>query len=319
MFFQRLPTFLRSLALASLATLAAGAAQAQLGPKESPSPAAPGDLKKPIFDTKTSVYGPADYESKAASTVVAEVDGRAITLGDVQDAIAQLPPTVASMPFADLFPGVLNKLIRQEALVVLAQRQALDEDPAIRRKVKAASDQALTNEVLHHEIAKTITEQMLLERYARDYANKPGPEEVHARNIMLRSEDEAMDALEQLKKGADFAELAHKVSQDTTAPVGGDLGWQQLDGFNAEIGAVVFALAPGQMTAYPVKSVGGFFIVKVEERRRRPALAFAEVRERILQTLLREGVTDEVAKAMAQVTVREYSIEGKETAEPSRR
>lgn len=310
--FQRFFSCRASIAVVLAATLGMGVAHAQIGPQASPSPAAPGDLRKPIFDTRTPSYGPADYERKAASTVVADVDGRAITLGDVKDMIARLPPTVAALPFTDLFPGVLDKLVRQEALVILAQRQALDEDPEIRRKVKAADDQVLTNEVLQHEVSKNITEQMLLDRYAKDYANKPGPEEVHARGIMVASEEEAMDIIDQLRKGADFAELAKKFSKDTTAPIGGDFGWQRIDGLNAEVGSVVFALAPGQTTAYPIHSVGGFFVLRVEDRRKDPTPTFPEVRSRIMQTLLREGVNDVVAKAMAQVTVREFSITGKE-------
>jgi peptidyl-prolyl cis-trans isomerase C len=285
-------------------------------PAPSPSPAAPGDLKRPIFDTLAPVFGPSDAEAKSAATVVAEVEGRAITLGDVKDAIAELPPNVAALPFMDLYPGVLNKLIRQQALVIRAQRQAVDEDPVTRRKVKAAADRVLSNEILHAEISKTVTEDALLALYNKEYAGNPGPDEVHARVIMLSTEEAAAAIIQELKGGADFAALAKRSSQDTTAPVGGDLGWLRLDGLNAEIGSVAFSMAPGMTVSYPVRSAGAWFVVRVEERRPHPALAYSEVRERLVQTLLREGVPDVVGKAMAQVSVQEFTISGKEADRP---
>jgi peptidyl-prolyl cis-trans isomerase C len=286
--------------------------RAQLAPNADPSPLAPGDLKKPIFDTQTPVYNAEHAQEKSASTVVAEVDGRAVTLGDVADAIKALPANVAALPFADLYPGVLAKLVRQQALVIRAQQQALDEDPAVRRKVKAAADQVMANELLHEEISRTITETALLDRYNKDVAGKPGPDQVHVRVIMTPTREAAVALIAELHAGADFATLAKRSSQDTTAAVGGDLGYVPLSGLNAEVGAVAFSLSPGQFTPYPVHSAGTWFIVKVEDRRQGATPTFAEAREELIQAMLREGVPDVVTKALAGATVREYNINGKE-------
>lgn len=294
------------------AILMTGPVRAQLVPKPDPSPLAPGDLKRPIFDTQTPVYDEAHAQEKSAGTVVAEVDGRAVTLGDVGDAIKELPANLAARPFADLFPSVLAKLVRQQALVIRAHQQGLDEDPAVQRKVKAAADQALANELLHHEIARTITEQALLDRYNKDIAGKPGPEEAHVRVIMTPTREAATALIAELRSGADFATVAKRSSQDTTASIGGDLGYVQLGGLNAEVGAVAFSLQPGQFTPFPVSSAGAWFIVKVEDRRQLGTPTFAAVRDRLEQTMLREGVPDVVTKALAGVTVREYNMSGKE-------
>jgi peptidyl-prolyl cis-trans isomerase C len=240
-----------------------------------------------------------------------------VTLGDVANAISELPPSVSALPFTDLFPSVLEQLVRQQALVIRAQQQALDEDPAVRRKVKAAADRVMANELLRQEISGTITEQALLDRYNKDIANKPGPDEVHVRVIMAPTEEAAQAIIAELKAGADFGTVAKRSSQDATAPVGGDLGWMRPDGLNAEVGAVAFSMQPGQFTSFPFRSAGAWFIVKVEERRHQPTPSFAEVRERLVQAMLREGVGDAVTRALAAATVREFSISGKEvTASP---
>jgi peptidyl-prolyl cis-trans isomerase C len=295
------------------AVLAAGTAWGQRAPAADPSPFAPGDLKRPIFDTSTPVYGKADEQAKSAQTVVAEVDGRAITLGDVKDAIADLPPTARNLPFSELYPSIRGQLVRQQALVIRAQRHAVDEDPAVRRKLKAASDRVLISALLEQEISRSITEAALLERYNKDIAGKPGPEEVHVRVIMVPTEQEALAAIGELRGGANFAELAKRVSKDATALAGGDAGFVTIDGLTPEVGPVVFAMAPGQFTAFPVHSVGSWFVLKVEERRQQPTPPFSVVREDLRQAMLREGVSDVVKAALSDVTVREYDIVGKET------
>src|SRR6185437_16481530 len=82
-----------------------GPALAQIGPaaaKTAPSPFAPGDLKKPIFDTTKPVYDSVgNAQAKSDRTVVAEVDGRTITLGDIADAIAGLPPVDQRLAYDD--------------------------------------------------------------------------------------------------------------------------------------------------------------------------------------------------------------------------
>lgn len=289
--------------------------QAQLPSRPEPSPLAPGDLKRPVFDTRTPVYDINDLQRKSAGTVVAEVDGRAVILGDVADAIKELPASVSALPFADLFPSILAQLIRQQALVIRAQQQALDEDPAVRRKVKAASDRVISNALLEQELSRLITEGVLLKRYETDFRGKPGPQEVHVRVIMTPGRQEATDIIDQLHKGADFAALAKRLSKDSTAIAGGDLGFLPLEGLTAEVGAVAFSMEPGQFTPYPVRSAGSWFVVRVEGRRSRAQDSFSLIREELRQAIFREHVPDVITAALGQVTVRDFDINGKETAQ----
>jgi peptidyl-prolyl cis-trans isomerase C len=294
------------------AVLWSASALAQSGSKSDPSPLAPGDLKAPIFDTRTPSYDATGQQAKSATTVVAEVDGRAVTLGDVADAIAELPPAAKNLPFADLYPAILGQLVRQQALVIRAQRQALDEDPAVRRKIKSVSDRILGDELLKAETSRSITEAALLERYNRDVAGKPGPEEVHVRVIMVPTEQEATDIIRELRAGGDFAAIAKRSSKDASAPAGGDAGFVTRDQLTSEVGAAVFASQPGQFTPFPVQSVGSWFVLKVEERRRQITRAYSLVRDELRKAMMREVAPDVVKAALADVSVREYDMTGKE-------
>ncbi len=101
--------------------------------------------------------------------------------------------------------------------------------------------------------------------------------------------------LEQLKAGADFAELARKASQDTgSAAQGGDLGCFGPGRMVPEFDDAVFALAPGA-TSDLVKTSFGYHIIRLASRRESTLLPFAQVKERI-----RAGVTEKKTRELGE-------------------
>lgn len=153
---------------------------------------------------------------------------------------------------------------------------------------------------------------MLLDRYAADYADKPGPVEVRLRIILTPTEQEAQAVLAQLKAGADFSALARRASRDASRSAGGDVGYQPQDTLLPEVGAVAFSMPAGQTTAYPIHLADGWCILRVEERRQAPRPSFISVRERLLAVLVQELFQKETEDALANLKVRTYSISGEE-------
>lgn len=276
------------------------------------SPAKGLEFARPQFDTETPHYDVSGAETKAATTVVADVDGHTITLGDVGDAIRALPPNVRALPFDTVYTAVLRQLVQVQAVVVRAQKRGLDKDPTVIRHIKAAADRALTNDLLMREANSAVTEKMILDRYNRDYANKLGPEEAHIRVILVQTEAEANMIIVSLAGGADFAEAARKFSRDSTGPQGGDLGFMRRDSLTPEVGAVAFSLTPGTLAPHAVKTAAGWFVLRVEERRAGPAPVFASIREDIKSTLVKEIIAEIGQTALREVTVHAFDISGKE-------
>ncbi len=128
--------------------------------------------------------------------------------------------------------------------------------------------------------------------------------EVRARHILFKVDDKtkedeikakATTVLEQARKGADFAELAKKHSEDTGSAVkGGDLGYFKSGQMVPEFSAAAFALAPGQISDL-VQSQYGFHIIKTEDRK---APAAEQLRAQALQTLQMEKA-DEMGRRTA--------------------
>ena len=92
-------------------------------------------------------------------------------------------------------------------------------------------------------------------------------EHVHARHILVATEEEARQILGQLQAGADFATLARTYSQDiSTRDLGGDLGFFPQGVLTSkEVEAAAFALQPGQLSDV-IQSDLGYHIVQVVEQ-----------------------------------------------------
>jgi foldase protein PrsA len=85
-------------------------------------------------------------------------------------------------------------------------------------------------------------------------------------SINQQAKTRAEEVLAKVKAGEDFAELARKYSQDTSASNGGDLGFFGKGQMVAEFEAAAFALEPGK-TSELVKTKFGYHIIKVVEKK----------------------------------------------------
>lgn len=101
--------------------------------------------------------------------------------------------------------------------------------------------------------------------------------QTHARHILIKpsqvvTDEQAQQRLllvrERLRHGEDFAELARHFSEDTTAPLGGDLGWLTPGETVPAFEQAMNMLQPGQISE-PVHSQFGWHLIQVIERRTR--------------------------------------------------
>ena len=252
----------------------------------------------------------ADQFDKSPTTIVTDVNGTAITLGMVADRLRDLPPQLAALPPATVYKAALDDLIQQRALAIKARELGLDKDAVTQRYIGEATDHELARVMIQHILPELVTEKAIKDRYDAIFAGKPGPDEVQFRVIATATEAAATDVLTALRNGGDFDKLAHDESRDPSRFNGGEIGYTRRDLLTPEIGAVAFALSPGQTTAYPVRSNGLWFIIKVEGRQRVAAPPLDSVREQIVAALTRQADAEISRKARAAVTVKDYGMTG---------
>ena len=140
-------------------------------------------------------------------------------------------------------------------------------------------------------------------------------EEVHARHILVVSEDEAKAILAQLKGGADFVALAKEKSKDPgSAESGGDLGYFTKEQMVPEFAEVAFKLGKGQLSD-PVKTQFGWHVIKVEDKRIRPTPTFEQVKPQIENYVAHRAQAEMVENLRKSATVER--LDKPATADPS--
>jgi peptidyl-prolyl cis-trans isomerase C len=215
------------------------------------------------------------------SVVVLMLADKPITQADMADVVRAMPANFASLGFDQVSRRALDVLVSQKAMALDAQKEGLDKDPAVIRRGRTAVERSLADAWLTRHGDAAVTDAALHARYASEVAGKPGPEEVRARVILLPTADQARTIIGKAQAGADFEALAKTYSKAPDASLGGDLGYATLDALAPEIGPVIFALAPGQITAFPVRSPVGYFVIRVEGRRQRGTPTFKEAKPRL--------------------------------------
>ncbi|MBN8926111.1 MAG: peptidylprolyl isomerase, partial [Rhodospirillales bacterium] len=254
---------------------------------------------------------PAAGSAQQADPVVATVNGQPITLGDLQDAAASLPASARSMPKDALYPLLLQQLIDGRALVAEAQKQGLDKEPEVQRKVKAAEDQALQTALLQKDVGPQVTEEAVRAKYEKDVAGKPGEEEVHARHILVGDEATAKKIIAELKKGGDFAALSKQYSKDPgAAQQGGDLGWFKREDMVPDFAKAAFALKDGEISPDPVHTQFGWHVIQTLGHRQSPPPSFDQAKAELRQQMIQDAVKQVVAKARADAKVETFNLDG---------
>jgi peptidyl-prolyl cis-trans isomerase C len=227
--------------------------------------------------------------------VLAKVNGSEIRQSDVALAEEELGPSLAQMDPATKKDNVLAFLIDMKIVAKAAEDKKVENNEDFKKRLAFTRNRLLMDSLLATEGKAATTEEAMKKVYEEASKQITGELEVHARHILVETEDEAKAIKAELEKGADFAELAKKKSKDPGASDGGDLGFFTKEQMVPEFSTVAFALEPGKISD-PVKSQFGWHVIKVEEKRARKAPDFEQVKSQIETYVTRKAQADYVAK-----------------------
>ena len=246
----RRPFLLTTLALALVVALTPAAVMAQDDVSSSEPPAA---------ETPAAPVGP--------DTIVATVNGQTITEADLAFAAEDIGSDLSSIPPDQLRAVLLAQMIDLRLMAQAGDAAGVDDGDFFKQRLTYLTDRALRRAYTNVAIGETITPELIKAEYDRQIAAMPTEDEVHARHILVTTEDDARAIKAELDAGADFTELAKAKSiEPNAAQSGGDLGYFKRAMMVKPFADAAFALEVGQISE-PVQSQFGWHVIKVEDRR----------------------------------------------------
>lgn len=176
---------------------------------------------------------------------------------------------------------ILDWMIDQELIAQAARREGItitDEevDAEINKIISSSSagdeakfdawlaENGLTRDSFREQLRSELLSAALQTKVVASLPTTA--EQVHARHILVNSEEQAMEVLQRLLSGESFTSLAAQYSQDrSTREDGGDLGFFPRGVMEPNFEAVAFTLQPGQISGI-VQTPFGYHIIEVLER-----------------------------------------------------
>jgi peptidyl-prolyl cis-trans isomerase D len=151
--------------------------------------------------------------------------------------------------------------------------------------------------------AQTQVDDSELRQYYSQHLNDyKVPDRVNVAHILFKTtgktpaevaliDKTAQNVLDQIRKGANFNELAKKYSEDSSASNGGNLGWIVRGQTVKNFEDTAFSMKPGEVSGL-VKTEYGIHIIKVLEKQTAHLQTFTEVENDIRQTLEKQKIAE---------------------------
>ncbi|HAI30780.1 MAG TPA: peptidylprolyl isomerase, partial [Thalassospira sp.] len=203
----------------------------------------------------------------AEDPVLATVNGEDILESEVRATQQGLPQQYRQLPFDMLKADLLTREINQRLLMDAGSEAGLADDEEVKAQIAALERRLIAETYLDRALSDAITDDAIEAKYEEFIkTNEPEPQ-VHARHILLESEEDAKAIIAELDDGADFVELAKEKSTGPSGPNGGDLGFFNRGDMVAPFAEAAFAMEPGTYSSEPVQTQFGWHVIKVEEKK----------------------------------------------------
>jgi peptidyl-prolyl cis-trans isomerase C len=234
--------------------------------------------------------------TRSEGPVVARINGVDIREGDIKMAEEDIGAQLAQVPPETRRDYLVTYVGDMILLTQAAEAQKLADSDEFKQQLEFTRKKLLMARLLDAQAKAAATEANMRKVYEDATKQMKPEEEVHARHILVETEEEAKAIREELQKGADFAELAKSKSKDPGAAAeGGDLGFFSKDQMVPEFAEAAFKLEKGQLSE-PVKSAFGWHIIRVEDKRTRPLPDFEQVKPQLEQFVARKAQSEYLAK-----------------------
>lgn len=223
----------------------------------------------------------------AERRVVAVVAGEPLYEDEFRYAEEEIGEELAQVSEEQRRAVLLRYLIDTRLMAAAAATAGLGKDEEFARRMAYYQRRALRDVYFEKNVDEAVDEARVKEVYARETATREAAEEVRARHILVQTEAEALAIVKRIDAGEDFVRLAETISVGSSRDSGGELDWFGRGHMVQSFEEAAFALQPGQISK-PVQSRFGWHVIKVEERRLRPAPTYDEIKDQIRAPMVQE-------------------------------
>lgn len=264
-----------------------------------------------LAPTTASAQTPPAAAAPAGDPVLARVNGQEVRQSEVMATLRQMPPQVQQMPMDFVVPALVDQLISVKLLAAAGYAQNLQNDEEVKGRMKRAEERAVQEVYLNRRIDRAITPERLKARYDEWVKENPPQDEVRASHILVADEATARRLLDELNKGADFADLARKNSTDPgSGPQGGDLGYFGAQDMVAPFAEAAFTISPGKVGASPIQTQFGWHIIKVADKRQGALPPLAEVEGQLRNDMQQEVVAALLEELRGGAKIEKFNPDG---------
>jgi peptidyl-prolyl cis-trans isomerase C len=224
-----------------------------------------------------SVPSYADEQKPGDDPVLAVVNGTDIHRSEVVESARSLPPEYQAQ-IEQILPALVERYVDLRLIADRAESTGIAKDPEVKEMVARLQVDVEREVFLKRYLKEHVTDAMLQARYQDFLKSHPPEPEVHARHILVPTEEEAKAVLAKLASGQTFDQVAAEMSKGSSAQKGGDLGYFVKGDMVPEFAEAAFAMKPGEVSKEPVKTQFGYHIIKIEDRRDRQPPTFDQVK-----------------------------------------
>jgi len=253
-----------------------------------------------------------------AAGTVARVNGNDITEAELAFAEAEVGAEIAGLPAEARRRVLLEYLVEAHLFADAAAKSQMGSGKDFEERLAYYKLRALRDTFYEKKVRDSVTDAQAKAAYDEQIAKVPAEPEVRARHILVKTEQEAKDLIQQLKGGADFLELAKKNSTGPSADSGGDLGYFSRGQMVKPFEDTAFALKPGEISA-PIQTEFGWHVIKVEDKRVHPVPAFDEVKDQLVASLVQNQLKTVVQGLRTTAKIEVVDPELKKTIEEDAR
>jgi peptidyl-prolyl cis-trans isomerase C len=242
------------------------------------------------------------------------VNGSKILRSDVSAAIKTIPNANPD----EMYPRVVDGMINEKLIDDETTKAQITSDPEYKKRLDMAKAEIARQLYIDKYMKDKVTDSAVAAEYAKFKKENEGKQEVHARHILVPTEEEAKQVIKDLDGGAKFEDLAKKRSSGPTAQNGGDLGYFTKEDMLPEFSDAAFKLDKGQYTKAPVKTQFGWHVILVEDKRARQVPELKSVEGAIRNSLSRQAIAELVERLRSKATIQIFDKDGKPVEAPKK-